>query len=427
MAPQAPQGFAPASQGYDQSATGYSYPSAPPPKKGVPTSVIIIAIVVVVALIGAAVWYLVSKPDANDPGTNPTVHNAPSVPGSAIAWGQTDFYQVTPETYDDFSVGPTAVPETDGAVLIAATSSATYFVKTDGTLWGWGGYLGSQRATAERPVQIGEWTNVIDVVGFKYSDSMLVLLADGSVYAMGQNEYGEVGTGTPTTSSIYTPNKVAVSNVVAIAAGDKTGYALDSSGAVWAWGSNESAELGIGNYSEKFAVVQVQGLPKIASIGGGGGSGYAIDTTGTLWVWGANGDGQLGLGNNNDQPTPVKTEITDAIFVDGGKSTTFVIRSNNSLWATGHGSYGELGNGSLKSSNTFVASLITNCRDVSMLWRSAVAVDGNGDVFVFGNNWDNRLGLNSDADGIGTPTKNGVTNATRVAAAWWHSAALVVK
>jgi alpha-tubulin suppressor-like RCC1 family protein len=407
-------------------------PGTPAPKKGAPIGLIVTAIVVVVALIGAAVWFFKLR-GTDDAGTT-TATNVPSIPGnnlsapgSIIGWGENDFYQITTGVSSDEAVGPTAIPGTDDAVRIAAGSAANYFIKADGTLWGWGGYVASQNATAKTPIQIGSWTNVADVAAFKDSDTILVLLTDGSVYAMGDNEYGEVGTGSPTNSAIYTPNKVGVTNVIAVAAGGSTGYALDSSGAVWAWGENTYGQLGVGNTRESFAVAQVSGLPQIAAIGAGRKSGYAIDTTGALWGWGSNGSGQLGLGNNSDQATPVKTEINNAVFVDCGDDTAYVIRSDGSLWATGHGTYGELGNGIRKNSNVFVPSLITHCIHVSQLWGSTAAIDGSGNVYVFGNNWDGRLGIGSTEDDIAEPTKNGVTGATQVAAGWWHLIALTVK
>jgi alpha-tubulin suppressor-like RCC1 family protein len=424
-----PQGSGQAPQGFVPSAAGFAYSGTQTPKKKIPLVAIIISAVVALALIAGAVWFFALRDKGTDPD-NPAKPSqritVDSPPGSIVGWGESDIYQITPDTLSDEVVGPTPIPGATDAVAISAGTSGSYFVKSNGTLWAWGGNVAFQRASAKTPMQVGTWTSVVDVVAFKQARTMMVLLADGSVYTMGANEYGELGNGTTSSTSTYTPFKIpGIGSAVAIAAGAHNGYALDSSGTVWAWGDNSHGQLGIGSTSDNFAVVQVQGLPSIVAIGAGASAGYAIDASGRLWAWGANGSGQLGLGTSGDMPTPAKTSITDAVFVDGGDDTTYVIRSDKSLWATGHGTYGEFGNGQKKNSNTFVASLLTNCIDVSQLWGSTAAIDGAGNVYVFGNNWDGRLGIGTAEEEVATPTKNGVTNATRVATGWWHGIAIV--
>ncbi|QKG51407.1 hypothetical protein GKZ67_00910 [Hymenobacter sp. BRD67] len=84
-------------------------------------------------------------------------------------------------------------------------------------------------------------------VGSNYS---LALAADGTAYAWGANNNGQLGIGTTTSSS--TP--VAVSQgamptgtrLVQIAAGNYHAVALAADGTVYAWGSNNDGQLGNG-------------------------------------------------------------------------------------------------------------------------------------------------------------------------------------
>ena len=85
--------------------------------------------------------------------------------------------------------------------------------------------------------------------------------------------------------------------ITQVAAGNATGYALDSAGHVWAWGSNTFGQVGNGN------TVSPVGTPTQISFGGalinkivaGYTFAFAVDTAGHLWSWGNNSEGELGL------------------------------------------------------------------------------------------------------------------------------------
>ena len=72
----------------------------------------------------------------------------------------------------------------------------------------------------------------------------------------------EVGDGTTTDRS--TPVQVrGMADVVAIAGGEWHTVALRRDGTVWAWGWNECGQLGGGATTDRLAPVHVQGLPNI--------------------------------------------------------------------------------------------------------------------------------------------------------------------
>jgi len=103
------------------------------------------------------------------------------------------------------------------------------------------------------PVEVANLTGVQEIAaGGSHS---LALKDDGTVWAWGLNQFGELGNGTtgvPNSSS--TPVQVKdphdpsgyLSGVKAIAAGSAHGLALKDDGTVWAWGSNQSGQLGNG-------------------------------------------------------------------------------------------------------------------------------------------------------------------------------------
>src|ERR1035441_3123839 len=80
------------------------------------------------------------------------------------------------------------------------------------------------------------------------SDHSLFLKSDGSLWAMGNNNFGQLGDGTTDNDNYNTnfPEQIVASNVTAIAAGGYHSLFLKSDGSLWAMGNNESGQLGDG-------------------------------------------------------------------------------------------------------------------------------------------------------------------------------------
>nr|WP_313949794.1 hypothetical protein [Frankia sp. ACN1ag] len=121
---------------------------------------------------------------------------------------------------------------------------------------------------------------------------------DGTVGAWGANDEGQLGNGTTVSSTV----PVAIRNlseVTAIAASSEgnSGYALRGDGTAWAWGLNNTGQLGNGTDDTSLVPVQVSGstgLVGVTAISAGSFSGYALRADGTVWAWGSNFFGQLG-------------------------------------------------------------------------------------------------------------------------------------
>lgn len=192
----------------------------------------------------------------------------------------------------------------------------------------------------------------------------LALKSDGTVWAWGNNQYGQLGDGTTTSRS--TPAKVnGLNAVVAIAAGSFHSVALKDDGTVWAWGWNGSGQLGDGTppppppfadpWPDRFAVnratpEQVSGLTGVVAITAGLSSSFAVKSDGTIWGWGGNWGGQLGDGTSTDRITPVEvsgfTRVV-GIATDGGHS--LALKSDGTVWAWGWNDLGQLGVGTTQN------------------------------------------------------------------------------
>lgn len=228
-----------------------------------------------------------------------------------------------------------------------------FAIRTDGTLWAWGsggsGRLGLGNTTSySSPKQVGALTNWLSFAGGNYIiGTSMAVKTDGTLWAWGNNQYGQLGLGNTTYYS--SPKQVGVlTNWLAVATSYST-WAIKNDGTLWAWGNGNQGALGLGNGTSYSSPKQVGALTNWSKVSGGG---YytnvaATKTDGTLWTWGFNNYGQLGLGNttNFDSPKQVGSLTDWDIVATGGNGSVFAIKTDKTLWAWGQNTSGQLGLG----------------------------------------------------------------------------------
>ena len=84
--------------------------------------------------------------------------------------------------------------------------------------------------------------------------------------------------------------------------------AIRTDGSLWAWGRNEEGQLGDGTTTDRHAPVQIQPGTTWSSVAAGMFHTLAIKSDGTLWAWGSNYRGQLGDGTTITRHTPVQIQ-----------------------------------------------------------------------------------------------------------------------
>jgi hypothetical protein len=114
--------------------------------------------------------------------------------------------------------------------------------------------------------------------------------ADGTVWTWGRNYYGELGDGSRLhweSNHQPTPKKVpGLCDVIAVAAGWWSTYAITSDGSVWAWGRNNYYQLGNGTNTDNSTPVKVSGLSDVVAVAAGDEHAIALQVNGTVWAWG---------------------------------------------------------------------------------------------------------------------------------------------
>ena len=242
-------------------------------------------------------------------------------------------------------------------VAIAAGGYHSLFLKSDGSLWAMGGngsgelgdgtwiYLTSQ---PEEIVASG----VTAIAAGKFHS--LFLKCDGSLWAMGDNSSGELGNGTYSSNEPFDgtnkPVKIVTSGVTAIAAGDFHSLFLKSDGSLWAMGDNQFGELGDGTYGVAqyyYATNQPEEIvaSNVTAIAAGGHHSLFLKSDGSLWAMGWNGRGQLGDGTSDSTNRPEEIVASNVIAISAGENHSMFIKSDGSLWAMGYNAEGQLGDG----------------------------------------------------------------------------------
>jgi len=289
-----------------------------------------------------------------------------------------------------------------------------YSLKDDGTIWAWGdnhyGQLGDGTTTnRSTPVQVLGISNVTDIVTGR--GQCYALRKDGSVWAWGNNNRSQLGDGTTTNRS--TPVQVpGLSNIVGIASSLGASYAIQEDGTVLGWGDNHYGQLGeeAGDWANPAPVV---GLTKVLSIATTSfGSRYALTSDGKVWAWGANPNswygsdsGEDGVKTRGSTPVPVPG-LTDIVAISGGYDSIYALKGDGTVWAWGNNRYGQLGDGTHASKSPPVQiSTLKNIKAIATGYYSAYALQSDGSLWAWGFNGNGLLHGGKVGEDVYTPIR----------------------
>jgi alpha-tubulin suppressor-like RCC1 family protein len=327
--------------------------------------------------------------------------------------------------------------------VIAAGNEFAMLGKADGTVWMWGdnnkGQLGNG-GTEERhsPTLVSELSGITAVKGGLQHG--VVRKNDGGVWTSGTNTSGQLGTGAAdngrsTYAALASPALTSPHSVVAVAAGRYHTLALRNDGTVWAWGANNLGQLGNGNNSMQASPVQVGGgtpLTGVQAVAANYEFSMALKTDGTVWTWGANADGQLGNNTITGSNLPVQvqtvsaTPLTDVVEIAAGYWHALARRSDGTVWSWGYNADGELGSGSTSSSRRQAGPVtaLAQVKTITAANRQSLAVRQDGTVWGWGSNGGNELGLGVGGNHPTPKQLPGIADIHSVASGWNFAVAL---
>ena len=304
-------------------------------------------------------------------------------------------------------------------------------------------------ACNQSPVAVNGLSNVIKLDASDVSN--LAIESNGTVWAWGQNSYGELGNGTTTASA--TPVQVSgLSNVVATDTGNSDAVALESNGTVWSWGNNANGQLCNGSKGGYETIPQpisaLNSLPggvKVTSVAAGGNKTVFLLSNGTVMTCGLNGDGELGNGSTKpytDLPVEVSNvsgqsgHLQNVVAISSGNLFIGALLSNGTVVSWGNNAYGQLGNGT--TTNSSVPVPVSGLSGVAQISYGgdepnnghSMALLSNGTVMTWGDNASGQLGngttTNSSVPVAVTGLSDGVSSdVTTIAAGGLHSMALL--
>jgi len=270
---------------------------------------------------------------------------------------------------------PTQIGVDNNWQFISAGMSKTLGIKNNGTIWAWGnssgdfgngtdGYTPIPGETPTIPTQIGTDTNWQSCSAGR--DFSVAIKTDGTLWSCGQNSKGQLGKGNNSDifPANYFWNQIGSSNDwQTVSTGDYFTIALKSDGTLWAWGDNFYGQLGNSTNINSYAPIQIGTDTNWQSISTGYGSTLALKNDGTLWAWGTNYHGQLGIGTTQNKNFPIQVGTDNNWQSISISAHSVAVKTDGSLWSWGRNTYGQLGDG---SNTTKLIPTLIDCPNLSI-------------------------------------------------------------
>ncbi|MBR2241354.1 MAG: hypothetical protein IJ890_08280 [Clostridia bacterium] len=338
-------------------------------------------------------------------------------------------------------------------VDVQANAGTSLLLDNKGRVWAAGNYTGDGDSNYDTVKLIDTFENIevkklAKLRSDQYSANLGVIDSLGRVWMWGSTgtsmgvatasySYSPVCLSTVSTQNPTTPLENVVIEDLLI--NSKFVMAIDSDGNLWLWGTAGEIQAtmtqGVKVYPTKVDSSYFDGA-KIKALAGISGSqnnnaAAVIDEYGRLWTWGANTSGETGNGTSSGVPVCITddepemlygVEIKDIEFSDSYYADSMTqhhviaVDTNNRLWAWGGKSYyGEAG--AISASPIFnpqrMDATYNEHFEYNLKFKQVVsstynynkfAIDDEGRVWVWGDNYRNSLGIYNSGYSINTPT-----------------------
>ncbi|WP_275372634.1 prepilin-type N-terminal cleavage/methylation domain-containing protein [Clostridium tertium] len=311
-------------------------------------------------------------------------------------------------------------------------SDSTYFLRQNGYLYSGGynsygqlakGYMGTQVPSPSPSFDPLGKVNIkgkIKKISVGYFH-IAYLLEDGSVYTVGANMYGQLGTGTTINAS--TPIKVNLTDVVNIETGAMTTFFIKKDGTVYGCGLNAKYQLGLDDTVDRLSPTKLT-INDVNKVFAGYDTTFILKTDGTLY---ATGNGENGQQLNSMPITNkffIKVNISNVVQVSPARDTTIVLKSDGTVVGAGKNMYSELGNNSTSRCISIITLGITDVKQIEGRDNNFFFVKNDNTLYGVGNNISYQLGLGNSNTPIKTITKINLSSVESISGRWGKAIAL---
>ena len=273
---------------------------------------------------------------------------------------------------------------TDWCYVSGYLSSAA--IRTNGTLWTWGSnaqaHLGdNSTVNKSSPVSVvggfNDWCQVS-----VSSVHVSAVRTNGTLWTWGGNNVGQLGDNTETDRSSPVSVIGNITNWCQVSSGFRFSAAVTTDSEIWAWGENSCGKLGDNSTTNRSSPVKVVGgFTDWCQVSVAGQHAAAVRNNGSIWTWGSNAQAQLGDNSTVDRSSPVSVVggFTDWCYVDAMCISTAGVRLNGRIWSWGNPDLGQLGDNQTATTRSSPVALCGGvegwyCVTGAESHRSAIAI-----------------------------------------------------
>jgi alpha-tubulin suppressor-like RCC1 family protein len=246
--------------------------------------------------------------------------------GKVLAWGLNNDGQLGDgTTRNRHAPVQVKLPKGTKATAISTGCYDSLAVTSTGKLYAWGfnndGQLGDGTTkNRHTPVQV-KLPSGAKVTTIAAGCHHTLASTSQGLFGWGDNSQGQLGNGNTTSTTTPVPvifliRGQPLGKITGLFGGCDDSMALFAKGALLAWGNNNAGQLGNGTTtsSDKPVGVKVPSGDKIKSVAEGCFHSLALTTTGAVLAWGENSSGQLGTGSTANSDVPVSVDLPPGLL-----------------------------------------------------------------------------------------------------------------
>ena len=365
----------------------------------------------------------------------PSIGQQIGIPPELWTWGGNAYGQLGTNDTATRSTPVTTLSGGSNWKQVSGGQGYTAAIKTDGTLWTWGNNGNGKLGTNDDQNKSTPVTTFAGGTNWKQVscgvNHTAAIKTDGTLWVWGGNNFLPLGTNDSTIRFTPVTTFAGGTNWKQVTANWFHTAAIKTDGTLWTWGRNYTGELGTnGDGSKATPVTTFAGGTNWKQVASGYGRVSAIKTDGTLWTWGQGAGGALGI-NGASSLTPVTTfaggtnwkQVSSALL----SLTCAAIKTDGTLWIWGYNISRQLGTNDDTNRATPVTTFAggTNWKQVASGPNHTTAIKTDGTLWNWGNNGAGQLGVNDTTDRL-TPvtTFAGGTNWKQVSSGENHTVAI---